>query len=175
MKSRSTSFTTPHICPFLQRNWSSFYAPGQEIRDYLDNVVDQYNLRPYIKLHHRVTRAEYNEATGKWFLTIRRPKSEASLTGTYWDWKNDFEEFEDTADVLFGGLGGLSRWSWPDIEGLENFKGKVVHSAQWESEKGGSDGPEWAESVKDWGDKRVGIIGVVSIVHHAVILSVVSD
>jgi len=64
--------------------------------------------------------------------------------------------------VLFGGMGGLSRWSWPDIEGLENFKGKVIHSAQWETGEAGTSGPEWAESVKDWGDKRVGIVGVGS-------------
>jgi cation diffusion facilitator CzcD-associated flavoprotein CzcO len=161
--------------PFLQRNWSAFYAPGQEIRDYLDSVVDQYKLRPYIKLHHRVTRAAYNEAAGKWQLTIRRPKNEASITGTYWDWKTNFEEFEDTADVLFGGFGGLSRWSWPDIEGLENFKGMVIHSAQWETGKGKgeADGPEWAESVQDWGDKRVGVIGVVRIADNTVVI--VSD
>jgi cation diffusion facilitator CzcD-associated flavoprotein CzcO len=157
---------------FLQRNWSAFYAPGQEIRDYLDSVVDKYKLRPYIKLHHRVTRAEYDEATGKWHLTIRRPKNEASLTGTSWDWKTDFEEIEDTADVLFGGLGGLSRWSWPEIEGLENFKGRVIHSAQWETGERGADGPEWEESVKDWGDKRVGVIGVVSVYNVAVAMIV---
>jgi cation diffusion facilitator CzcD-associated flavoprotein CzcO len=127
-------------------------------------------LRPYIKLHHRVTRAAYDEDAGKWRLTIRRPKNEASITGTYWDWKTNFEEFEDTADVLFGGFGGLSRWSWPEIEGLENFEGKVIHSAQWETGNGETDGPEWAESVKDWGDKRVGVIGVVSLVYDAVAL-----
>jgi cation diffusion facilitator CzcD-associated flavoprotein CzcO len=136
--------------------------------------VEKFKLRPYIKTHHRVTRAEYNEDTGKWHLTVRRPKNEANLTGTYWDWKTDFEEFEDTADVLFGGMGGLSRWSWPDIEGLENFKGKVVHSAQWETGEAGTSGPEWAESVKDWGDKRVGIVGVVSMIHAAV-MTIVSD
>lgn len=155
--------TTAYLIPFPQRNWSAFYAPGPEIRAYLDNVVDKFKLRPYIKLHHRVTHAEYDEASGKWHLKIRRPKNETSLSGTYWDWKTNFEEFDDTADVLFGALGGLSRWSWPEIEGLENFQGKVIHSAQWETENGGVDGPEWIESVTDWADKRVAIIGVVSI------------
>jgi cation diffusion facilitator CzcD-associated flavoprotein CzcO len=71
-------------------------------------------------------------------------------------------------------MGGLSRWSWPDIEGLENFKGKVVHSAQWETGDAGTSGPEWAESIKDWGDKRVGVIGVVSIIRAAAMM-IVSD
>lgn len=124
--------------------------------------MDKYKLRQHIKLRHRITRAAYDEFTGKWHLTIRRPRvgSETEKSSdVYWDWKNDYEEFQDTADVLFAGLGGLSRWSWPDIEGLESFKGKVVHSAQWETGTEGSGG--WEESVKDWGDKSIGVIGVV--------------
>lgn len=68
----------------------------------------------------------------------------------------------------------MSRWSWPDIEGLENFKGRVIHSAQWETGEDSGDGPEWAESVKDWGDKCVGVIGVVSIIQNVALL-IISD
>ncbi|TFK42010.1 FAD/NAD-P-binding domain-containing protein [Crucibulum laeve] len=146
-------------------DWSAFYAPGPEIHDYLEGVVDKYKLRPYIKLQHRVTRAEYHEPSGKWHLTIKRPRN-TTLNGVskgnntaqqneeYW------EEIEDTADVVFGALGGLSRWAWPDIEGLESFKGQVIHSAQWETGEGADKG--WQDTIKSWGDKRVGVIGVGS-------------
>ncbi|RDB29291.1 putative sterigmatocystin biosynthesis monooxygenase stcW [Hypsizygus marmoreus] len=143
-------------------NWSAFYAPGPEIRQYINDVVDKYALRPHIKLCHRIMRAAYNEETAKWHLTIRRPSK--STESVYWDWRNakegEYEEFEDTADVLFAGLGGLSRWAWPEIEGLETFKGTVVHSAQWETGEGEDQG--WQESVKGWGEKNVGVIGVGS-------------
>lgn len=70
----------------------------------------------------------------------------------------EYEEFEDTADVLFLGTGVLSRWAWPAIEGLHSFKGKLLHSAQWDVH---AEGETWQEGVKDWGDKNVGVIGLV--------------
>jgi cation diffusion facilitator CzcD-associated flavoprotein CzcO len=111
-------------------------------------------------------RAEWNDGDGKWHVTIRRSKvSSAEGNNTadeevYWNWEAEegYEEFEDTADVLFSAMGGLSRWSWPDIKNLDSFKGKVYHSAQWDDQ-----GKGWQETVKDWKDKKVGVIGVVRL------------
>ena len=109
--------------------------------------------------------ARYLEESGKWLLSIKRPRNNAvesiernppKLNKPNYD---DWEEFLDTADVLFTGVGALSRWNWPDIEGLDTFAGKVIHSAQWET---GKDTNCWEESVADWSDKKVGVIGVVS-------------
>ena len=86
--------------------------------------------------------------------------------------------------MLFTGIGGLSRWKWPDIEGLHDFKGTLIHSADWKVNAGNESaedgdgtsgtasdrtdgertrrkGKTWQEDVKDWGDKKVGVIGVV--------------
>ncbi|KAF8899234.1 FAD/NAD-binding domain-containing protein [Infundibulicybe gibba] len=141
-------------------DWSAFYAPGPEIRGYLESVVDKFKLLPYIKLEHRVVRAEYSEPKGKWRLTIRRKRSALVDQGGKWDWAVDFEEFEDTADVVFSGAGALSRWSWPDIAGLDSFGGKLIHSADWDTGEGSGAG--WEETVKSWGDKNVAVIGVGS-------------
>lgn len=139
-----------------QKDWSQFYVPGGEIQAYLERVVDKFNLWPYIRLQHRIISAEYDESAGKWRVTIRKPKnSDVSK----WDWDSDYEEFEDTADVIFAAVGSLSRWSWPEIEGLEQFTGKVIHSAQWKT--GESDSKKWEDTITSWGDKRVGVIGVV--------------
>ena len=150
----------------LKANWSAFYSTGPEIQQYLEHIVDKYTLRPYIKLQHRVVSARYLEESGKWLLTIKRPRNNAGesfertppkLNKPNYD---DWEEFQDTADVLFTGVGALSRWNWPDIEGLDTFAGKIIHSAQWET--GNDDTKSWEESVADWSDKKVGVIGVVS-------------
>ena len=118
--------------------------------------MEKWKLRPYIKLSHRLVHAQWDEAKGKWLLTIRIVQDKAGKGNAKFE---DVVEFQDTADVLFTGFGMLSRWSLPDIEGLRTFKGPVIHSAQWET----VDGAEtWEESVKNWGDKRVGVIGVVS-------------
>lgn len=149
----------------LKASWSAFYATGPEIQQYLERIVDKYMLRPYIKLQHRVVSAEYLEKDGKWLLTIKRPRNDARESikrnppKLYKPNYDDWEEFQDTADVLFTGVGALSRWNWPDIEGLDTFAGKVIHSAQWET---GNDAKCWEESVADWNDKKVGVIGVVS-------------
>lgn len=53
---------------------------------------------------------------------------------------------EEDVDVLINGTGFLSKWSWPKIPGLETFKGKLVHTADWD------------DSI-DWKGKRVAVIG----------------
>ncbi|KAG9222257.1 hypothetical protein CCMSSC00406_0006554 [Pleurotus cornucopiae] len=149
-------------------NWSSFYSPGPEILAYLRGVVDKYKLMKYMKLQHRLVEAKWDDDAGKWRLRMRRPvlsaAGEAAFrqpppneAGTSNIPKVEFEEFEDSADVLFTGIGNLNRWYWPDIPGLEDFKGKILHSAQWDT---GDLSSGWEESVKDWKDKRVGVIGV---------------
>lgn len=105
----------------------------------------------YIKLQHELIHAQYDESSGKWHLKLRRPKLQSVA---------DFQEYEiveDTADFVLAGVGVLSRWSWPDIEGLKEFKGKLIHSAEWETDDSGW----WHSSVADWGDKTVGVIGSV--------------
>ena len=102
----------------------------------------------YIKLEHELVHARYDEPSGKWHLKLRRPV--AGTTGDV-----EYEIIDDTADFVLAGTGSLSRWKWPDIPGLSDYKGDLVHSAGWEDEE---DKP-WKES---WRDKRVGVIGVVS-------------
>ncbi|OBZ65862.1 putative sterigmatocystin biosynthesis monooxygenase stcW [Grifola frondosa] len=128
-------------------DWSSFYAPGHEILAYLQSVVDKYKLMRYIKLQHELVHAQYDEPSGKWHLRIRRPAAQ----------EGQFEEFEDTADFFVTAVGALSNWEWPDVQGLKDFKGQLFHSAAFEvGDK------TWQEAVKDWKDKKVGVIGVGS-------------
>ena len=47
---------------------------------------------------------------------------------------------EDECDVLFSASGVLNNWKWPDIDGLKDFKGKLLHSARWDT--------EWYESMQ---------------------------
>jgi cation diffusion facilitator CzcD-associated flavoprotein CzcO len=41
------------------------------------------------------------------------------------------ETFNEQADVVISARGNLNTPSWPDIEGLDTFKGEVMHSATW--------------------------------------------
>ncbi|KAI0077436.1 FAD/NAD-binding domain-containing protein [Panus rudis PR-1116 ss-1] len=128
-------------------DWSAFYAPGSEILSYLEGVVDKYKLKPYIKLQHELVHAQWDEPTGRWHVRIKRP---VSLPNG----EINSEEFEDSADMLFSGTGGLSRWNWPDIEGIKDYQGTLLHSAHWDVDE-----ETWKEG---WKDKTVAVIGVGS-------------
>ena len=44
------------------------------------------------------------------------------------------ETLEDTAHIVITGRGQLNEVSWPEIPGLRAFKGKIMHSAEWDDE-----------------------------------------
>lgn len=100
----------------------------------------------YIKLQHEVVHAQYDPTTAQWHVRIRRPNPETGV----------LEEIEDTAQVLVTAIGSLSRWKWPDIEGLHDFKGELHHSAGFDPYP-----KTWQEIAEPWANKRVGVIGVV--------------
>lgn len=40
--------------------------------------------------------------------------------------------YEDSCNVLISCTGALNDWKWPNIPGLHDFKGKLMHSANWD-------------------------------------------
>jgi cation diffusion facilitator CzcD-associated flavoprotein CzcO len=42
------------------------------------------------------------------------------------------EVFEDTANVVISAKGGLNEVKWPNIKGLGDYKGKLIHSGKWD-------------------------------------------
>lgn len=43
-----------------------------------------------------------------------------------------YQVSEDSGDILISATGILNAWKWPDIPGLFNFKGHIVHTANWD-------------------------------------------
>jgi cation diffusion facilitator CzcD-associated flavoprotein CzcO len=58
-------------------------------------------------------------------------------------------EFWDEADILFHATGILNRWDYPDIPGLKDFKGRLLHTAGWPDNYG----------VEEWKGDSVVVIG----------------
>ena len=71
-----------------------------------------------MKLSHKALEARWDEKTSKWTVKMENVK-----TG---------EVFEDSADVLMQGIGVLNEWKWPSIPGLQDYQGKLLHSASWD-------------------------------------------
>lgn len=48
------------------------YATAQEILQYFKTIADEYGLRKYIKLNHKVVGASWNEEDQEWHVKIQR-------------------------------------------------------------------------------------------------------
>jgi cation diffusion facilitator CzcD-associated flavoprotein CzcO len=94
-------------------NWSRRYAPQPEILDYMEEITDRFGMRSHLRLGTEVTAADFDEATGRWTVSLATGES---------------REF----DVLVTACGQLTRPQIPHVEGIENFEGRVFHSAEWD-------------------------------------------
>ena len=71
-----------------------------------------------MKLSTKIVEVTWDEEEGKWWIGL-----ENQISG---------EKSEDWCHVLVNGSGILNNWKWPDIEGLHDFKGSLMHSAKWD-------------------------------------------
>ncbi|EAL89217.1 hypothetical protein KXV31_002469 [Aspergillus fumigatus] len=120
-----------YVFPFEPNpNWSKFYVSGPEIQDYIVKTTDKYGLRDKITFNTKLLQVAWDEGDGKWKLTLEQGGS----------------LIEDVADIVVDGSGILNQWKWPDVEGLNLFQGKLLHSARWD--------PDY-----DWTGKGIAVIG----------------
>ncbi|MFT4050693.1 MAG: NAD(P)/FAD-dependent oxidoreductase [Microbacterium sp.] len=91
--------------------WSQEYAPGAEIQDYLERVVQAEDLAPLIRFSSALTRAAWDGQRWRLELSGAGPVS---------------------ADALVLAAGRLTEPRIPEIPGLASFPGQVCHSARWD-------------------------------------------
>lgn len=111
--------------------WSNRYALQPEILAYANFVADRLNLRPDISFGTRVNAAVYDDVNHRWRITT-------DTTGHF------------DAQYLIMATGCLSVPKVPDLPGLQNFDGDVLHTA------------DWPQEGYDFTGKRTGIIGTGS-------------
>ncbi|CAO2650612.1 Nn.00g019040.m01.CDS01 [Neocucurbitaria sp. VM-36] len=97
-------------------DWSAFYAGGKEIHNYFMGAVKKHRLDRDVKTCHKVVHAKFEEYEGIWNLKV----------------DHNGHVFNDWCNVLVSATGFLSHWKWPEIPGLQDFKGLKVHSAAWD-------------------------------------------
>ncbi|MBO9577728.1 MAG: NAD(P)/FAD-dependent oxidoreductase [Microbacteriaceae bacterium] len=106
--------------------WSRVFAPGAEIRGYLEDAVAATGIRDRVRLGAALEHAAWDEAASAWRLTV----SDRALE----------------ARALILAAGRLTEPRIPDIPGLADFEGPVLHTARWD------------DSVELAG-KRVAVVG----------------
>jgi cation diffusion facilitator CzcD-associated flavoprotein CzcO len=115
--------------------WSHYFAYGPEIQQYFEGFVKRHGTEKYIQLNSKLIESVWDANEAIWNITL-----ENTATG---------EITKDWAHVVVNGTGILNNWKWPQIEGLHDFQGPLMHSAHWD------------HSV-DFAGKTVGVIGTGS-------------
>ena len=103
--------------------WSKFFSPGAEILEYVQGVAKKYQAEENVQFNTRVTAANWDEANGVWRVGTELTSS---------DGRQETKEVE--AEVLISAVGVLNNWKYPEIEGIHDFQGKLLHSAKWDTE-----------------------------------------
>ena len=100
------------------KSWSRTYARQPEILAYLESVADDFDLRRHLMVGTRVRTARWNEDTWQWDMRLDR----GGRTG------------ELSADIVVCAAGLFGSLKLPDIAGLADFGGAIMHTAQWDRE-----------------------------------------
>jgi len=114
----------------LNPEWPYTYSSNSDILEYMKKVAKKYDLYPHLKFNSQVKSLVWDEAVKKWKVVIYNKDTQKS------------EKF--VFDIVINGPGPLRVPNYP--KEFENFKGQILHSANWDS------------SV-DLSNKVVGIVG----------------
>jgi cation diffusion facilitator CzcD-associated flavoprotein CzcO len=115
--------------------WTSApIATAEEILKYIGEVIDENNLSPYIRYHHRVTSARWSSEGNVWEIDVTRASTGRHLrvtAGFLWMCQGYYRHSE----------GYTPRWP-----GMDRYRGRVVHPQKWPADL-------------DYTDKDVLVIG----------------
>ncbi|KAE9978465.1 hypothetical protein EG328_001463 [Venturia inaequalis] len=101
-------------------DWSGVYAGSNEIFNYFNGFANKYGLKSFIKTEHQVAGAYWNHEKGGYDVKIKDLKTNVEST--------------NHCDVLINASGILNNWRWPAIPGLQEFKGTLLHTANWDDQ-----------------------------------------
>jgi cation diffusion facilitator CzcD-associated flavoprotein CzcO len=115
-------------------DWPNYYASSEQIHQYMHGVSKKHNCDRFIKYNHSIKGANWNQDRGTWSIQVQKADGSIIL---------------DEADVFINAGGVLNNWKWPNIEGIDKYKGKLLHSARW-------------DETYDFTGKKIGVIGIGS-------------
>ncbi|KAF2494626.1 cyclohexanone monooxygenase [Lophium mytilinum] len=99
--------------------WSEQFAQGPEIRDYWQAQARKHDVYRYIKLGSYVEDAEWEEKESSWVVKVRDLQTD----------KTSIEKF----DFVILAIGRFNRWKLPDYPGINDFKGLLRHTSNWDT------------------------------------------
>jgi cation diffusion facilitator CzcD-associated flavoprotein CzcO len=100
---------------FKLHDWKRTHGSQQEILEYLDEVIEEYGLRPSFRFDTPVASVAWDEGAAEYELVTEAGEAQRF-------------------NVVIAALGQLNHPRHPDWPGLEDFQGPRFHTARWEHE-----------------------------------------
>jgi 4-hydroxyacetophenone monooxygenase len=97
--------------------FSEYYARQPELYRYFSRLLEEHGIAEHVRWRSEVERAVWDEASSRWNVTFR---------GT------DETLHTRSANAVISGVGILNRPLIPELPNVEQFRGPVFHSAQWD-------------------------------------------
>ncbi|CAJ0543871.1 Ff.00g039680.m01.CDS01 [Fusarium sp. VM40] len=113
-------------------NWSEQFAEGAEILDYWKSLATKYDIARYLRMGTYVETAQWDDTHSTWALSLQDVDSKYTSV----------ERF----DFVITGIGRFNEWKLPDYPGINDFKGHLRHTSNW-------------DPTYDPTNKRVAVIG----------------
>lgn len=108
-------------------NWSRTYSPAAEICRHLEDMATEFDVRRHIRFGQQVSGLSFDESAGVWT---------AKTTG----------HTRVHARTVVLASGPLPDSGFPDIRGIDSYRGHTIHSARWDHDY-------------DFTGRRVAVIG----------------
>jgi cation diffusion facilitator CzcD-associated flavoprotein CzcO len=94
-------------------NWSRLFSTGDEIKQYADDVADKYAVRSHMRFGVTVEGARWDEDAELWRVNLAGGDTLATR-------------------YLITATGFLSQPHTPDIPGITEFDGRIIHTTAWD-------------------------------------------
>ncbi|WP_256839139.1 flavin-containing monooxygenase [Ornithinimicrobium faecis] len=99
--------------------WSRYFAERDEVQEYLKSMAKSEGLLSRIDFDRDVVEAMYDAESQRWHVNTQTSLGE---TVVY------------SPDVVISAVGVFSEMRWPDVPGLRDFTGELVHTADWDED-----------------------------------------
>ncbi|GED96647.1 flavin-containing monooxygenase [Gordonia crocea] len=94
-------------------DWSRTFPKGAEVRAYIEDLVEEYDLDRHLRLNHDMVSREWDESAQQWKVGLADGRT---LTAKY----------------VISAVGAFVEPRVPDIAGLGDFAGKVIQTQAWD-------------------------------------------
>ena len=100
---------------FAPKNWSEHFSQRDELSQYFIDAVEHFGVRASIHFGSEVEEMRWDDAAQQWHLRVARAGQRSELS----------------ANAVITATGIHNRPKTPNIRGLSEFEGEIVHSAAW--------------------------------------------